>query len=76
MPGIRSIKFLIIGAIAGLVIGLWFGVNIGKDQNIFSNPFEERSLKERIIESGGDILEGGGNVLKEGGKALKEQVKP
>lgn len=76
MLGIRSIKLIAISTAAGLVVGLWFGVNIGKGQNIFSNPFEERSLKERIIESGGNILEEGGNALKEGGRALKDQVKP
>lgn len=34
----RFLKTLIIGVFLGCVLGLWLGVNIGQDQNLFSNP--------------------------------------
>jgi hypothetical protein len=64
-----GIKKLLIGFVAGVVIGLWFGVNLGKGQPIYSNPFQERSLKERVLESGGDMLEKSGQALK---RSLKD----
>ena len=59
-----KIKKLVIGFCAGLVIGLWFGVNLGKGQPIYSNPFHNVSIKDRLVESSGDALEKGGRALK------------
>ena len=59
-----GIKKLLIGFGAGIVFGLWFGVNLGKDQPIYSNPFHEASIKHRLVESGGNMLEKSGQALK------------
>jgi hypothetical protein len=59
-----GIKKILIGFCVGMVFGLWFGVNLGKDQPIYSNPFHEASLKDRLVESGGNALEKGGQALK------------
>lgn len=59
-----KIKKLVIGFCAGIVIGLWFGVNLGKGQPIYSNPFHNVSVKDRLVESGGDMLEKSGRALK------------
>lgn len=59
-----AIKKLLMGFGAGIVIGLWFGVNLGKDQPLYSNPFHEASIKHRLVESGGDMLEKSGQALK------------
>ncbi len=32
------IKFLL-GLVIGVVLGGWLGINIGKDQNLFDDPF-------------------------------------
>jgi hypothetical protein len=47
------------------VVGLWFGVNIGKDQNIFANPFTDKSIQEKILDSGGELLEKSGKAIKD-----------
>lgn len=36
-------KDLILGLLIGTVIGLWFGVNLGKDQPLLTNPFVNKS---------------------------------
>lgn len=59
-----GIKKLLIGFSVGIAIGLWFGVNLGKDQPLYSNPFHEVSIKDRLVESGGNALEKSGQALK------------
>lgn len=66
----------------GLIIGLWFGLNIGKNKPFFSNPFGDKSLQEKlkrtgkgIIEKSGKVLEKSGAVLEKSGKALRDRVK-
>ena len=58
-------KYLILGVVIGLLLGLWFGVNIGKDKNILSNPFAEKSLKERMEETAADALDSTKRALRE-----------
>ena len=58
-------KKLIMGFIIGVIIGLWFGINIGRDEPLFSNPLTERSIQERLIDSGGELIEKGGEIVKE-----------
>ena len=71
----KFIKGIIFGLLAGVVIGLWFGVNIGKDRAIFSNPFADDTIQEKIKQSGEKLIEKSGEALEQGGKALKEKVK-
>jgi len=61
---VSGIKKLVIGFCVGIVIGLWFGVNLGKGQPIYANPFHKESLKDRLVESSGEMLEKGGQALK------------
>jgi hypothetical protein len=52
MLGIRK---YFIGLVIGLVAGLWAGVNIGKGQPVWANPFAEVSLAEKAKETAGDV---------------------
>ena len=70
----KKIRYLILGLVIGAIIGLWFGVNIGKDKSIFSNPFAEPAMREKIKQTGGEVLEKGGKALEKGGKALKKKM--
>lgn len=38
-------------------LGLWFGVNIGRDVDIFSNPFVEQTLGDKISDKAGKIYD-------------------
>jgi len=62
---LHNLKTLITGLIIGLVIGLWFGVNIGKDQDLFANPFKDKSIQEKLLDSGGELLEKSGKAIKD-----------
>ena len=54
-----------LGLIVGCAAGLWAGVNIGKGQSIYENPFKERTIQERVLDSGGELLEKGSDALME-----------
>lgn len=70
----KGLKTLVIGIIIGVLVGLWFGVNIGKEKSLFSNPFEEDSIQQKLKNSGSKILEKSGEAIEKSGKALKETM--
>lgn len=70
----KTINTFVAGAVIGILVGLWFGVNLGKDKPIFSNPFADKSIQDKIKESGEKIIQKSGEALEKGGKALKEKV--
>lgn len=70
----KSIKRLIIILIAGLVIGFWFGLNVGKGNALLSNPFSEPDLQKTIRKTSGEVLEMSGKIVEEQGKALQDKV--
>ncbi len=70
----KSLRNLVIGIILGLAVGLWFGVNLGKDKPLFANPFVEVPLKEKLKQTGGSLLDKGGDALEKGGQALKRTL--
>ena len=48
-------KKIIIGFVVGLLVGLWFGVNIGKGQPFWGNPFAEANLTQKAKDTAGDM---------------------
>ena len=71
----KQLKVLILGIVIGVLLGLWFGVNIGKDKAIFSNPFAEVSIQQKIKKSGERLIEKSGEALEKSGKAIQDKVK-
>ena len=71
----KQLKTLILGLVIGVLLGLWFGVNIGKDKAIFSNPFADDSIKQKIKVSGERLIEKSGEALEKSGKAIQDKVK-
>lgn len=70
----KKIKMLILGIIVGLLPGLWFGVNIGREKPLFSNPFRSNSIKNKIRETGESLLQKSGEALESSGKAIKDSL--
>ena len=70
----KQLKALLIGTVLGLLLGLWFGVNVGRDQPIFANPFTEPTVKQRIKQTGESLIEKSGEALEKGGKALQKST--
>ena len=60
----KIIKMLFMGTLFGLIVGLWLGVNIGKGNPIFSNPFAKENLQQKIKERVGESIEQLGEDIK------------
>lgn len=75
----ERINKFVIGAVVGIVLGLWFGVNIGKDKPFWSNPFKEKSMMEmatdKTKELAGKAKEKTQEMVKEGKAVLREKLK-
>ena len=41
-------KDILLGILLGGIVGLWFGVNLGKDQPLLTNPFVKKSDMHEI----------------------------
>lgn len=65
---LRNLLILLLG----LALGLWFGVNLGRGRSLFSNPFVQQTLGERLKDTGTLVLDKSGQALEEGGKALRK----
>ncbi len=70
----KTLKTLLGGIVIGLLLGLWFGVNLGRDRPIFSNPFTEPTVQEKLKQTGKSLIEKSGETLEKGGKALKDST--
>ncbi len=71
----KIIRVAVLWAIIGLLVGLWFGVNIGRGKPLYSNPFEAETVREKLKRTGEDLLERSGEALEETGQALKKSIK-
>ena len=60
-----GIQKYITGAMIGIVLGLWMGVNIGKDQPIWANPFAERALTKKASDKASDILKNAKKAVRD-----------
>ena len=49
-----GMKKYFIGIVVGLVVGLWFGVNIGHDRPLWSNPFADPGLTNKAKDVASD----------------------
>ncbi len=61
----KKLKLIILGVVIGIVMGLWAGVNIGKEKSIFSNPFEEISLQDRIKKKGNEVMKDAKDAIRD-----------
>ena len=68
----KTFKILLTGLVIGILLGLWAGVNIGKDKPVFSNPFAERNVTKKIKSSIGESMEKTGESIEKLGKDMKE----
>lgn len=57
----RKLLYLVI-IILG--VGMWMGINIAKDKPLFSNPFEEKDIRDKAKDAALDVLEEGKRQLQ------------
>lgn len=61
----KRLKVLVLGLLLGLCVGLWFGVNIGKGQPLYSNPFDSDTLQKKAKRTADEVLNDTKRVLRE-----------
>jgi hypothetical protein len=70
----RFLKAIFVSLAIGVAIGLWLGVNIGREVPWYSNPFDTRTLNQKLKSVTGETLEKGGQALEKGGQALQDKL--
>jgi hypothetical protein len=67
----KSLKPFILGSIVGIALGLWSGVNIGKNRPVWANPFAPAGLGGVVRDKGADLLQKSGQKLEKEGQDLR-----
>jgi hypothetical protein len=70
----KTISNLVLGLIIGMAFGLWFGINLAKDKPLFSNPFSDPTIHERLKETGAKVIEKSQEALQKGEKTVRDKV--
>ncbi len=58
----KFIKALLLGMVIGVAFGLWWGVNIGKGQPFYANPF--KTAQDRVRDRAHEIIDSTRNIFK------------
>jgi hypothetical protein len=56
-------KKILIGLVIGILLGLWWGVNIGKGRDFYANPF--KGAQEHAKEKAGEMIDDAKKSLRE-----------
>lgn len=70
----KQLKVVLICLAVGVAIGMWLGVNIGREVPLYSNPFDTESLNQKLKKATGETLEKGGHVLEKTGQELQDKL--
>lgn len=69
-----KLKAGLFGLAAGLLCGLWAGVNIGKGQPWYANPFTGSPIQSELRNAGRDLVRESGEGLEQVGERLKQEA--
>jgi len=58
----KFIKTLLLGMVIGSAFGMWWGVNIGKGQPFYANPF--KTVQDRAKEKAHEIIDSTKSIFK------------
>jgi hypothetical protein len=70
----KQLKAILLSLVLGVAIGMWFGVNIGREVPFYSNPFDTHSINQKIKGVAGETLEKGGHALEKTGQSLQDKI--
>lgn len=68
----RVLRSFATGLLVGGVVGLWFGMNIGKEQPLLSNPFADVSLSQRASQTASQAREQVGDAVRSAGEQVEQ----
>jgi len=67
----RVLRSFAVGLLFGGLVGLWFGMNIGKGQPLRANPFAEVPLAQQAGRAAQEAYEGAKQGVDKAGRAAK-----
>jgi len=71
----KHFKIVLLSLLVGVLLGMWFGVNIGREVPFYSNPFDTAALNQKIKNATGETLEKSGHALEKTGQSLQYKLK-
>ena len=71
----KQLKAILLSLVLGFAIGMWFGVNIGREVPLYSNPVDTHSINQKIKGVAGETLEKGGQAIEKTGQELQDKFK-
>jgi len=70
----KKLKLILLGLVIGGLLGFWTGYNKGRGAGIFSNPFKEHTVTEKLKTSIGEGMEKAGKGIEQMGKGIKDKL--
>lgn len=67
----RVLRSFAVGLLVGGLVGLWSGMNIGKEQPLLSNPFADVTLRQQASRAANDVYEGASRATREVGERVR-----
>ena len=69
----KQLKVVMLSIVVGIAIGMWLGMNIGREVPWYSNPFDTRALNQKLKNVTGETLEKGGQAMEKTGQSLQHK---
>jgi hypothetical protein len=70
----KHFKTVLLSLLVGVLLGMWFGVNIGREVPFYSNPFDTAALNMKLKRATGETLEKGGHALEKTGQSMQDKL--
>lgn len=67
----RKLKTLSTGLVLGLIVGLWFGFNIGKGRTIYANPLTDPRISGQVEQGSQEA----GESLEQAGEKVRDEAR-
>jgi hypothetical protein len=68
-------KDLLLGLLIGGILGLWIGVNLGKDQSLISNPFANQGdMSKKMDQLQNDVSKKSKEIYNDTKKAVDDAL--
>ncbi len=67
----KQMRVILTWLVIGLLLGLWFGVNIGRNVPFYSNPFAAVTVQEKLKQSVGEGVSKMGAGVEKLGETIK-----
>ncbi len=68
-----KLKTFLFGMILGSIIAFPLGINFGRDEPLWSNPFAQRDVREKVLNS---VKEGAERAIEGAKEKIHEATKP